>query len=474
MVQETGFCRAGIVLLLVSASAAIVRAAEPAPKRPNVIVILSDDQGYADVGYQGCKDIPTPNIDALARGGVRFSNGYVSCPVCSPTRAGLMTGRYQQRFGHEHNPGPDPGDNFGLPLDQVTLADRMKAAGYVTGIVGKWHLGFDEKRHPLSRGFDEFFGFLAGAHDYFKDLEGTKNALLRGRESVAEPEYLTDAFTREAVAFIGRHANQRFFLYLPYNAVHGPLQAPEKYLKPFAGIADEKRRSHAAMVAALDAGVGAVIKKLRDEGLERNTLVFFLADNGGPTPQTTSSNLPLRGRKGQVLEGGIRVPFLVSWPGTLPEGKTYDAPVISLDIFPTAVAAAGGTPPEGVKLDGVNLLPYLTGRENGRPHEALFWRFGTQAAVRKGDWKLIRRQPTKKNPGPAVELFNLADDIGEAKDLSQAEPEKVKELDKAFAVWEAQMIKPLWTPSPRGKAKAGARNADSQPAKKERRGRKRG
>lgn len=434
--------RSALVLVGWLTAASLSVAAEPGPDRPNVIVMVSDDQGYNDVGYQGMKDIPTPNIDALARSGVRFSNGYVSCPVCSPTRAGLNTGRYQQRFGHELNPGPAGyTENFGLPLTEVTMADRMKAAGCVTGAVGKWHLGSAEKFSPLRRGFDEFFGFPGGGHDYFRnDLQGN-NPIRRGDKPVHEAEYLTDAFTREAVDFISRHAKERFFLYLAYNAVHSPLQAPDKYLKRFPQIENERRRQHAAMMAAMDDGIGRVVEAVRTKGLEDRTLIFFLADNGGPTVQTTSSNHPLRGVKGQVYEGGIRVPFLVSWKGRLPAGKVYDRPVISLDIFPTAVAAAGGTLPEGRKLDGVDLLPHLAGEKSGPPHEQLFWRFGAQAATRKGDWKLVRLA----NQGqPQVELYNLADDISEEKNLADDKPDIVKELTSSLEAWNAQLAEPLW------------------------------
>ncbi|MEP0843247.1 MAG: sulfatase, partial [Phycisphaerae bacterium] len=442
-----GACLA--VFALWSASAA--GAAEPATAdRPNIVLLFSDDNGYADVGYQGCKDIPTPHIDSLAKGGVRFSNGYVSCPVCSPTRAGLMTGRYQQRFGHEFNPGGQGPPNFGLPVDQITLADRLKAAGYVTGMVGKWHLGFKEEHNPTRRGFEEFFGFLGGAHPYLQH-GGT---ILRGFEVVPEQEYLTDAFGREAVAFIDRHAKERFFLYLSFNAVHSPLQATDKYLKRFPDIADEKRRTHAAMLSAMDDAIGAVLAKLRKEGLEEKTLIFFLSDNGGPTAQTTSSNLPLRGVKGQVLEGGIRVPFLVQWKGKLPEGRVFDHPVIALDVFPTALAAAGGEVPKDRPIDGVNLLPYLTGRETGPPHEALFWRFGPQMAVRMGDWKLIRFKPAANQPpaaarraealGGTTQLYNLARDIGEEKNLAESEPDKVAQLERALEAWNAQLVAPLW------------------------------
>jgi len=421
-------------------------AAEARPRKPNVVVIISDDQGYADVGVQGCKDIPTPHLDSIAKNGVRFTNGYVSCPVCSPTRAGLATARYQQRFGHEFNTGPPPGslrEFVGLPLTEVTFADAMKAAGYVTGAVGKWHLGMRPQYHPFKRGFDEFFGFQHGGHSYLKLKPDDYNPIQRGDKPIHEKEYLTDAFSREAVAFIERHKAKPFFLYLAYNAVHTPLEATAKYLDRFPNIKDRKRRIYAAMLAAMDDGVGAVLKALRDAGIEDDTLVFFLSDNGGPTRANASLNTPLKGGKGTMWEGGIRVPFFIQWKRRLPAGTTYDQPVIALDIFPTAVAAAGGTMPADRPIDGVNLLPYLKGEKPGAPHEALFWRMGPRHAVRKGNWKLVQMaaQP---------ELYDLAADIGETTDLAADKPDILKDLADTYAAWDAQMAKPLWGPPRRG------------------------
>jgi arylsulfatase A-like enzyme len=431
--------RAALSLLLIVAGTAT--AAEPT-KRPNVIVIVGDDMGYADVGFHGCKDIPTPHLDALAKSGVQFTNGYVSGPYCSPTRAGLLTGRYQTRFGHEFNPGG--GGKQGLPLTEGTLADRMKAAGYRTALVGKWHLGTDE-RHPQKRGFDDFFGFLGGAHDYFKP-EG----ILRGHEPAKEKEYLTDAFGREAVAFIDANKSKPFFLYLAFNAVHTPMQADDPRLKKFEAIPDKQRRTYAAMMSALDDAVGRVTKKLAEENLTDDTLITFVSDNGGPmmTGVTVngSINAPLRGSKRTTLEGGIRVPFLVSWPGRLKNTVTCDAPVIQLDLHATALAAARVQPKAEWKLEGVDLLPYLAGQEKAVPHDALFWRFGKQMAIRQGDWKLVRYDlaaEDKKGTSDA-KLYNLKDDIGEATDLSDKHPEKVKALQAAWDAWDKSNVPPLW------------------------------
>jgi arylsulfatase A-like enzyme len=421
--------------------------AAEAARKPNILLIVSDDQGYSDIGVQGCKDIPTPNLDALANAGVRCTSGYVSGPYCSPTRAGLMTGRYQTRFGHEFNPGAK-GTDAGLPVTETTLADRLKAAGYKTGLVGKWHLGDGPKFHPQQRGFEEFFGFTGGAHSYFP-AKGPD--VLRGTSPANEKDYLTDAFAREAVAFIDRHKAEPFFLYLAFNAVHTPMHATDERLKKFEGIKDERRRTYAAMTLAMDEAVGKVMEKVRAERLEEDTLIFFISDNGGPTmPGTTingSINTPLRGSKRTTLEGGIRVPFFVAWKGRLPAGKTYDQPVIQLDMHATALAAAGVTPKAEWNLDGVDLVRFLNGKETGKPHDALYWRLGEQMAIRRADWKLVRYDPHVeggKGPATAPKLYNLADDIGETTDLASKQPGKVNELQAAWGEWNKGNVAPLW------------------------------
>jgi arylsulfatase A-like enzyme len=411
---------------------------------PNVIVIVGDDMGYADIGVHGGTQIPTPHIDALARSGVCFTSGYVSGPYCSPTRAGLLTGRYQQRFGHEFN---FAGKIHGLPVTESTLADRLKAAGYRTALVGKWHLGSGDAYHPQKRGFDEFFGFLDGAHDY-TDPAG----ILRGREPAGDGSYLTDALGREAVAFIDRNKANPFFLYFAFNAVHTPMQADDARLKKFGNISNPTRQKYCAMMAAMDDAVGSVIAKLKAEKLSENTLVVFFSDNGGPTMAGTtvngSINTPLRGSKRTTLEGGVRVPFFMVQPGTIPAGGVDDRPVIQLDVHATALAIAGVTPKPEWKLEGVNLMPYITGKETKPPHEVLFWKLGDQIAVRQGDWKLVRYDQTvdgiKGGGVTAPRLYHLKDDIGEVKDLAKQEPEKVKSLQAAWDTWHASNIKPLW------------------------------
>ena len=429
---------------------------------PNIVVIVSDDMGYADIGVHGSKDIPTPNIDALAKGGIRFTDAYVSGPYCSPTRAGLLTGRYPQRFGHEFNPDQlSSHSEPGLPLGETTMADRLRAAGYKTALVGKWHLGRGDKFHPLERGFDEFFGFLGGAHSYIATNAASHNPILDGRKIVAETTYLTDAFADRAVDFIKRQKSQPFFLYLAFNAVHTPMHATEMHLARFPHIVDKQRRTYAAMLSAMDDGIGRTLAALRDGGLEENTLIIFFNDNGGPAMAGTtvngSSNAPLRGSKRQTFEGGIRVPFIVRWKGHLAEGKTETRPIIQLDVLPTALAAAGVKPQLPGKFDGVNLLPFLTGKKSGRPHEALFWRLGENVAIRKGDWKLVKTSerplqavdPAFYNDLAGAELYNLAVDIGEQKNLAAAHPQKVKELAADWQRWNKELAKPLWAPAPR-------------------------
>jgi arylsulfatase A-like enzyme len=419
-------------------------------QKPNIVLIVADDLGAGEIVCGGQQEIPTPHIQSIARAGVCFTNAYVSCPVCSPTRAGLMTGRYQQRFGHEFNPGPatDADERFGLPLEEITLAGGLKKLGYATGMVGKWHLGYRPKFRPLDRGFDEFFGFLGGAHSYVDAKADATNPILRGNDPVDEKEYLTDAFAREAVAFIERHKSEPFFLYLPFNATHAPLQAPDKYTNRFSQIGDARRRTYAAMLSAMDDAVGAVVEKLRASQLEENTLVFFIGDNGGPTPRTSSKNDPLSGFKGQVWEGGIRVPFVAQWKGHLPEGKVYGEPVIALDILPTAVAAAGGSASSGPPLDGVNLLPYLSGEKTGSPHEMLYWRFGPQWAIRKGNLKL------RSTPQDGVQLFDLAADVGEKHNLAGEKPELAAQIRRDYEAWNAQLIEPRWAGGRRRAARA--------------------
>jgi len=434
---RVGLATATVLLFGFDATAA-------AAGKPNIIVILSDDVGYAEYGFQGSKDIPTPNVDSIAKNGVRFTSGYVAATYCSPCRAGLLTGRYPTRFGHEFNEGGAQGTarGFGLPLEEKTIAERLKALGYATAAVGKWHLGGGPKYIATARGFDEFYGTVANT-PYVKPPNFIDTRKSNEVTPVTDDSfYTTDAYAERAVDWIDKHKGGPFFLYLPFNAQHAPLQAPKKYLDRFAHMPEGNRKTFAAIMSAMDDAVGKVLAKVREIGQEENTLIVFFSDNGGPTQQTTSNNTPLRGRKSTTSEGGTRVPFCMQWKGKIPAGSVYNNPIQNLDILPTAIVAAGGTVDPAWKLDGVDLMPYLTGKNAGKPHEKLYWRFGEQWAIRKGDWKLVASAVDDNQP----RLINLKDDISEAKDLSAAMPEKVKELKTDWDQWNAEQKDPLWKP----------------------------
>lgn len=433
-----------IFVVIVLAQLAVLYAADTPVQKPNILVILADDLGYADVGFNGCRDIPTPNLDQLARQGVRCTSGYVTHPFCSPTRAGLLTGLYQQRFGHENNPAWLPQSTVaGLPLSQTTLPQVLKRAGYVTGCVGKWHLGAHPQFHPNRRGFDEYFGLLGGGHVYTPGARGSvEYQIPMDRNGRPEPlaEYLTTVLGREGSSFITRHKGEPWFLYLAFNAPHTPLQVADPLMGRVKHITDQTRRGYAGLIVGLDDAVGVVMDALKESGQVDNTLVFFLSDNGGPIGVTHSDNTPLRGAKGDVFEGGIRVPFVVSWPGRLPQRKDYAQPVISLDVFASAVALAGANVPAGHTLEGKNIVPYLAGEQTGIPHGRLFWRAGGGAkfAVREGDWKLVGWENSR------TQLFNLAADVGESKDLAAARPEVLARLSQAYADWDKDNVAPLF------------------------------
>ena len=421
----------------------------PATNKPNIVLLFADDMGQADVGCYGGKDVPTPNIDSIAKNGVRLTDGYVSCPYCSPTRAGMMTGRYQTHFGHEFNPGPAEAAvaNFGLPLSETTMAQRLKDLGYRTGIFGKWHLGYRDEFHPLKRGFDEFYGFLGGAHSYLNAGADGANPIFDGRQVVNELEYTTDTFGQRAAKFIEANKDRPFFAYVPFNAVHGPMETLKRYSDRFPNIADPKRRTYAGMLSALDDNVGLILRTIERHKLTANTLVVFLTDNGGPTPVNTSRNDPFHGFKAQVWEGGIRIPFAMQWPGKIPKGKVYSQPVIALDLLPTFIAAAGGKPESSWKLDGVDLLPFVDGKQKSLPHEQLFWRFGRQWAMREGDWKLM-------SMGEGTpQLFNLKSDEGELQDLAGTQGARVQSMKAAWDAWNQKNIPARWTPAVQGARK---------------------
>lgn len=465
-----------IALMTIFASASLA-------DQPNIVVLFADDLGYGELSCQGNPEIPTPHIDAIAANGVRFTSGYVTGPNCSPSRAGFLSGRTPTRFGYEFNPigavNERPG--VGLPATETTIAEALQNAGYTTSLIGKWHQGGSAEFHPFRHGFDEFFGFSHEGHYFVPppyegvttmlrrkqlpgDAEGrwvrkkgliytdhmgnnepdydANNPITRGGQPVVENAYLTDALTREAVDFIDRHDDKPFFLFLSYNAVHSPLQGADAYMEKFAHIEDLHRRIFAAMLANLDDSVGAVMSQLRLSGLEKNTIVFFLSDNGGPTRELTSSNLPLKGSKGSMYEGGLRVPFMMQWPGTIPAGQTYDKTISSLDIYATAAANSGTSAPENI--EGVDLVPFVTGANDGTPHETLFWRQGGRSGLRHGDWKLVR-MGGRKDPGKARwELYHLPTDLSEETNLAKTETAQLTQLVARWEQLNSEMSSPLF------------------------------
>lgn len=497
-----GLAAAGASWHLLRADQAVRAGTE---SKPNVIVILADDLGYGDTSVYGSKIVKTPNIDALAASGTRFTAGYVTNPVCAPSRAALMTGRYQQRFGYEFN--PDGRDKTGgVSLNEITLAQIMKSAGYTTGAIGKWHLGQPQGYYPSDRGFDYFFGMAGGGSDYIIDPapgdefigpsgediripEGglsalpngnqikailerirEKNPITRNHQVVRVDDYLTEALTTEAVDFIHRNRAKPFFLYLAQHVPHVPLQAPKKYIDRYQNVQDPYKRVYAAMVSALDDSVGDVIATLKKDDLYQNTLVVFLSDNGcAGYAYGACSNAPLSGFKRWLLEGGVRIPYIVSWPGHLPSGRVDSRQVSTLDILPTAAALAHAKLPSDRVYDGVNLLPYLSGSDRAVPNPKLYWRNGPDFAMRDDNLKLwladiapqgaksidepedagegSKRKlisPTIGPEGQHLMLFDLDHDIGEKNNLAASRPGDVSRLKGEIDQWNKTLVQPMW------------------------------
>jgi len=459
-------------ILLTFVAGLLPFSATTAAKKPNLLLIVADDMGYGDLSCYGSKQFKTPNLDALADEGVRCTDAYVTNNVCAPSRAGLMTGRSGSRFGFEHNLyEPDslnPGF-AGIPLDEPLMADRLKALGYRTGIIGKWHLGSSVPgHHPNARGFDFFFGMLGGGHAYFPTVKNNSLLYNHDKPTKIRTPYLTDWFTLEAIDFITgkgkastKHPEKPWFLYLSYNTPHSPMQAKKEDIAKYASIFNPVRRTYCAMQHCMDTNIGTIIEKLKSTHQLENTLIVFISDNGGSVEVSHAVNAPLRGSKGTFLEGGIRVPTIYSWPGHLEKGTTYTQPIISTDIMATFISAAGGTPPEAGKrtprkgrtaqnapiYDGVNLIPYLNGKNTTPPHKILFWRTALRgSAVREGDWKLLR--PNSQFP----QLYNLKNDVGEMHNVIDQHPEIAKSLIKKYIAWEVSlermplfMSDPYWT-----------------------------
>ena len=419
-------------------------ATQPSAKQPNIIIILTDDQGYKDVGFNGSEDILTPNIDAIAEEGIVFTNGYVSHPYCSPSRAGIMTGRYQQRFGHEHNvPFAPEDETMGTPLDEVFLSHKMKDAGYSTYAIGKWHLGDHPSYLPHKRGFDSWFGFSGGNMNFWGLPQKGGRMHIQRNDALVRPNaliYLTDDFTNEALSNIKDNGAKPFFMFLSYNAPHSPDHATLEYLDKTAHIEFGKRSVYGAMIAGIDNGVGQIVDLLNEMNIRDNTLIIFLSDNGGRLD--VANNGPYRGHKGMLFEGGIRVPFALSWPAKLPKGKKYNEPIISLDLFATCMAAAGIIPSYNDHLDGVNLLPYIGGKKEKSLERTLYWRVanGEEYAIRKGAYKLIKSSYKNKTM-----LFDLEHDHKEINDISSEHPEIVTQLHELYERWNGELSVPRWT-----------------------------
>ena len=463
---------------------------------PNIIVILADDLGLMDVSLYGGKNVSTKNIDAIGSNGVTFQEGYISSPICSPSRAGLITGRYQQRFGFEINiherypknrieyfvyanlmntgdwkvaqhedwavPSFEDMHKQGLPPTEFTLPEMLKTKGYSTAAIGKWHIGYNETAIPINRGFDYHYGFYEAFSLYapidkediinqklsdFSDphLWGkgrTGNCAIRKNDKeIQEDVYLTTKIAQETNAWMEAHRAEPFFIYVPFSAPHTPFQATKAYYDQYAHIKSPEKRIYYAMIHALDDAVGAITDKVKDLGLEENTLIIFLSDNGGAEYTGAADNSPLKGGKFTNFEGGINIPFMMQWKGKIPMGMTYDKPVSALDIFATTTALAQVKLPEDRDFDGVNLMPYLLDSNyiHQTPHDALFWRSEYHKAVRKGDWKLIQDDLSKRTI-----LYHIKTDKNEQHNVASDNPEIVKGLQADFQKWEEKLINPKW------------------------------
>ncbi|MEM8736250.1 MAG: sulfatase-like hydrolase/transferase [Planctomycetota bacterium] len=433
--------------LLALISAVTGRCAEPLlvqnGKRPNFVIIMADDLGYRDVSCYGCIDFETPNLDNLAASGVRCTSGYVSHPYCSPSRAGLLTGKHQQSFGHEHNPPYDESNReIGIDVGTPLLPGIMAKAGYATGLIGKWHLGAGEPFRPATRGFNEFYGFLGGGHHYFKNKIAGKHydsPMWRNHAPTEDSlTYLTDDLTAEGERFLERNQARPFCLLMMYNAPHAPDHTTKRYEERVQSIPHKGRRRYAALVQGVDEGVGRLTAKLKELGVMDQTLIVFLSDNGGRAG--VSDNRPLRGNKGWLHEGGIRVPFILSMPATLPQGMVYDKPVSALDLMPTAMSLGNIKTPEACY--GVDLLPFLKGTSDLSPHETLYWRVcgGGGYAIRDHDWKLVHDIGMEK-----AELYDLSQDLGEDHNLADTHVRIANRLREKFERWNATLETPRWT-----------------------------
>lgn len=465
----------------------------PDPNRPNIVLIMADDLGVADLKLYDVNGQATPHIDRLASEGVKFNNAFVTSPVCSPSRAAIITGRYTQRFGFEYQlhdrylknrleyhafklimkngpwrpkwmaevPGKEAILKQGLPPDEITLPELLQKQAYHTGLIGKWHMGSDEDHKPCNFGFDYQYGFYE-SHSLYA-YEGTSgivdqkvkedftdkhiwkgqrkgpHAIFRNCQEIEEQDYLTDRIAEEGIDFIDRNRDEPFFLWLSFNAPHTPLQAKEEYYNLFAHIEDPVKRIYAAMIANLDDALGSVLNHIKELNLEENTLIFFISDNGGAEYTFTTENGPYKGGKITDFDGGLKVPFIMKWKGQIPEGMSYDPMVSSMDIFQSVVSAASIPLPDDRKFDGVDLLPYIKGVYADVPHDILFWQRGFSKTLRTNEWKLLLNEDS----GDTL-LYDIINDPYESKDVSEAQKIMAERLLEKHTNWSSELASPLW------------------------------
>jgi len=433
------------ILAAISITAATLTCSLAADK-PNIVILYADDAGNADFGFQpNCAEEMkklTPHIDSIAHDGVRLTDAYMSGCVCSPSRAGLMTGRYQERFGYDNN--LPPGFKSGVDTSEIFGVKRLQKMGYKTGMIGKWHLGYPAEYHPNKRGYDWFYGILQGSRGYFAyDKPSAHRVVLENDKPTKEEGYITDRFGDAACRFITKYKNAPFYLFVSFTSPHGPLQPKKEDFDKLSSIQSKRRRSYAGLIVSLDDNVGKILKSIKDYGLEKKTIVIFTSDNGGQT-STGAVNLPLKGKKGTLCEGGIRVPWAMRWPGKIKPGSVIHDPIISLDILPTFIEASGNKVDKAWNLDGRSFLPLLTGIQTSQPTRTLYWRqhgSGGSIALREGKWKVYfnRQQPDAK-----PELYDLSQDISESNDLAAENPEILARLMQKLKSWERELKEPLW------------------------------
>lgn len=437
------------LILLIGCSLSVAAFA----RTPNVIIFYADDMGIGDVGCYGCKDIRTPNIDALAADGVRFTNYYSAAPVCSPSRAAMLTGRYPARAGMPGNAHSLPGHG-GLPTTEITIAELAKSRGYATALIGKWHLGFDTGTRPNDQGFDEFFGFHAGCIDYYSHMfywqDPPNHDLYRNRQEIHEEgQYMTDLIAREAVRFVSTHSDKPFLLYAAFNAPHYPMQAPERLRRMYADL-PPNRAIYAAMVTGMDEAIGKILDAVRQRGLLADTLVFFASDNGATIEMRANgsggSNAPYRGYKFSLFDGGIHMPAIIRWPNGIPQGQTRDQLVCGIDVLPTVAQAIGTTAPTDRTIDGISWMPIMQNAA-AAGHDRLCWKSGQQSAIREGNWKLMRNvakaaDDSRKADGKgddAIFLADLAADPGETHNVRAQHADIADRLDATLRKWAEEL-----------------------------------